>query len=341
MLIAAVFLSFIILLLLPFMPGIFELIRKKDAEPLFISMDYLRNPRYFGKSFKRLLHRATAGFTLSPGMRDVQLSKNEKVELTHSIKIPADKEINHIIYTIGNLISGNQVQFKKEVYVTGDASIGPNNTLQALAGDGNISIEEGVKFQRWLDGEGNIEVGRNCSLGISVSSGGRLRLAEDCIFRRLNGMPIITGNQIAATADIPGRSSLSGELLTPSTAFIRKKDTFIPHGTVINDNVVFRQDVKIGSDSILKGTIKSYGKIILEDNVTIDGNIFADGDIFIGRKAKIGGHIFSQASICISEQTIISSPEKIKSVIGKKSVKIEKDVVIYGYVTTEGDGIVI
>lgn len=341
MLIATVFLSFILLLLLPFLPGIFELIRKKDADPLFIPMDYLRNPRYFGKSFKRLLHRATAGFTLSPGMRDVKLSKDEKVELTHSLNISGNKEINHILYIIGNLVSGSRVQFKNEVYVTGDATIGPNNIFQALAGDGNITIEEGVQFQRWLDAEGNIDVSRNCSLGISASSGKRLSLAEDCVFRRLNGMPIVTGHNIITSTNLSGRPLLSGGLLNSKLPFTRKKDASIPQGTIVHDDVVFLQDVKIGSGSVIKGTVKSYGRIILEDNVTVDGNIFADDDIFIGREAKIGGHIFSQMSVYISGQTTISFPDKIKSVIGKKSVKIEQDVVIYGYVATEGDGIVI
>ena len=341
MLISTVFIFFIILLLLPFLPGILELIRKKDAEPLFIKMDYIRNPRYFGKSFKMLLHRATAGFTLCPGMRDVRLSKDEKVEIAHSLNISANKETDHMLYIMGNLVTDSDAQFTKEVYVTGDAVIGPNNIFQALAGDGDITIAEGVQVQRWLDAEGDIDVGQNCRLGISVSSGSMLSLSKDCVFRRVNGMPIITGRNRITSINSPAEPSLSIELLTSRPSFIRRKDNSIPPGTIIKDNIVFLQDIKIGCNSIIKATIKSYGKIILEDNVTIDGNVFADGDIIIGRKSKIGGHIFSQMSVYISEQVTISCPEKIKSVIGKKSVKIEQDVVVYGYVATEGDGIVI
>ena len=67
----------------------------------------------------------------------------------------------------------------------------------------------------------------------------------------------------------------------------------------------------------------------------------ADGDIFIEGNVRISGHVFSQQSIYISAQTIIGCPQKIKSIIGKKAVRIEKYVSIYGYVSTEGNGIVI
>jgi predicted acyltransferase (DUF342 family) len=338
MLIFLIFIFFIILFLLPFLPGIIELIRKEDAKPLFVSMDYIRNPRYFGKSFTRMIHRATAGFTFSPGIRDIQLSKSERVELTNSIDIPANKELNHMLYVIGKLASGDHVQFNKEVYATDDVSIGPDNMIQALAGDMKVTIAEGVKFNRWLDAEGDIEIGAKCNLGISVSSGSMLFLSSNCIFRRLYGMPIATGHSGLTAMDLPEPTSPPYKMLPNGLSFIRRHDSSISAGTIIYDDVVFPQDVRIGQGATFKGHIKSYGKIVIEDDVIIEGNVFADGDIIIGRNARIGGHVFSQMSITISGRTIISRPERIKSVIGKKSISIERDVTIYGYVATEGNG---
>ena len=51
-------------------------------------MNYIKDPRYFGKSFKQLLHQATDGFTAAPGIRDVQLSKKESLEITGSNGYP-------------------------------------------------------------------------------------------------------------------------------------------------------------------------------------------------------------------------------------------------------------
>lgn len=305
-------------------------------------MDYIRNPRYFGRSFKRLLHQATAGFTLTPGIRDVKLSKDEKLEISGFHNVSANKEINHMLYIIGGLVSGSNARFNKEIYVVEKAEIGSYNTIQALAGDGNVTVDKGVRFLRWLDAEGDIDVNPDCNLGISASSDKMLSLKGNCFFRRIYGMPVITGPGNNDTRRVVEDNHLtpSGPLPSPSH-FIRRNDSFITPGTICDDNVVFTRDVLIGSGSLFKGSIKCYGKIVLQDNVTVKGNIFADEDIIIGQNIKIDGHVFSQMSIYISEWTVISRPDKIKSVVGKKSVRIEQNVTIYGYVTTEGEGTVL
>jgi predicted acyltransferase (DUF342 family) len=339
--ISIVFVLFILLFFLPFLPGIIEMVRKEDADPLYIAMNYIKDPRYFGKSFKELLHHATDGFTAAPGIRDVQLSKKESLEITGSMDILAAEEVDHLLCVQGDLVSRGNAHFNKEVYVTGSASVGPNNIIQVLAVDGNVAIAADVQLNRWLDAEGDIDIGAGCNLGISASSGRKLHLAQNCIFRRLYGVPIVTGNnKITAMHHFKPPLPLS-EPVPPELSFVRIKDHTVPPGTIIDKNVVFPQDVQIGYGSILRGNIKSYGKLVLEDNVTIDGNLFADGDIIIGRGAKISGHVFSQKTVHISGGTVISCPDTIKSVIGKKSVRIEENVTIYGYVTTEGEGVVV
>jgi len=338
MYIAISFILFILLFFLPFLPGVIELFRKEDAEPLFISMDYIRNPRYFGKAFKRLLHRATAGFTLSPGVRDIKLSKDEKVELAHSINISAESQINRILYVIGEFVSGGRARFTKEVYVTDNAVIGRDNILQAFAGDMDVAVGKGTQFLRWLDAEGEIRIEEGCNLGINASSGGRLIIGRECLFRRLFGMPIVTGQDYNAGEYNKEMPLSFPETLSLPSAFIRKKDSYIPPGTIFDGNIVFTHDVLIGSGTVIKGDIKCYGKIVLQENVIIEGNIFADKDIIVGQNARIWGHVFSQMSVYISEKTVVSCLDKIKSVIGKKSISIEQGVIIYGFVTTEGEG---
>jgi len=341
MMISIVFVLFILLFILPFLPGITELVRKEDAEPLYIAMNYIKDPRYFGKSFKELLHRATDGFTAAPGTRDVQLSKKESLEITGSMDVLNAEKIDHLLCVQGNFVSCGNAQFNKEVYVTGNASVGPNNIIQVMAANGNVTIGADVQLNRWLDADGNIDIGAHCNLGISASSGRKLRLGQDCLFRRLYGVPITTGdNRIIAMNHFKPPLPPT-EPVPPELSFVRIKDHTVPPGTIMDKNVVFPQDVQIGYGSIFTGNIKSYGKLVLEDNVTIDGNLFADGDITIGRGAKISGHVFSQKNVYISGGTVVSCPDTIKSVIGKKSVRIEENVTIYGYVTTEGEGVVV
>jgi predicted acyltransferase (DUF342 family) len=341
MTISIIFVLFIALFFLPFLPGISELVRKEDADPLYIAMDYIKDPRYFAKSFKQLLYQATDGFTAAPGTRDIRLSKKESLETTGSMNVLKAGEVNHLLCIQGDLVTRGNFRFHKEVFVTGNVSMGPNDTIQVLAAGGNITVGTDVQLTRWLDADGDIDIGAGCNLGISASSGRKLRLSQNCFFRRLYGVPITTGSGEVPTINDFEPSLVPMELTSPELSFVRIKDRTIPPGTIMEKNVVFPQNVQIGCDSILKGNIKSYGKLVLEDNVTIDGNLFADDDITIGPGAEISGHVFSQKNVYISGGTIISRPDSIKSVVGKKSVRIEQNVTIYGYVTTEGEGTIV
>ena len=338
MLIAITALILIILFVLPFLPGILEWIRKQDAEPLFISMKYIRNPRYFGKSFRSILKSANVNLAANPGMHTLTLSKEEKVEVTRSVHFRKNMAIDHLVYTIGNMNSDDCVLFNKEVYVTGNAVFGGDNVIQAIAGDGNITLGEGVLCHRWLDAEGTIRAGRNCTLGISASSGNKLFLEKDCSFHRLFGMPVVTGRKETFAGHSIEAASLPRKLLSNGLTFVTVDDRAIPPGFVVNEDIVFLNDVLVGSGVRFKGSIKSHGKLVMKDDVVVEGNIFSEGDIVIGRNTIVCGHVFSQMTVRIAEKSVISCPDKIKSVVGKKAVYLEPDVTIYGLVTTEGEG---
>lgn len=332
------FILFAVFFALPFFPAISEVIRKQDSNPLFISMDYNKDPRYFCKSFKKIIKIAVAGLTGDHQIREVILSKKEEIQITKSLHVTTGEQMEMLLYVQGDMVSDANVLFNKEIYVSGNAHIGPGNILHVLAAEGNMTIADGTEFERWLDAEGDLKIGSQCHLGISASCGGRLDIADGCVFRRLYGMPVTTGT----IQSVDNMKGLSVEPLPqPGSSFVRKTDKVVAEGSVLNGNIVFLKDVIIGRNSIVNGSVKCYGDIRLEDNVKIYGNIFADGKINVGRKAIIIGHIFSQNSILISEHSIISKPGVIKSVLGKKSVRLAPDVTIYGYISTEGRGRVI
>lgn len=335
MTIIIVFIFFILLLILPFLPGIAERVSKHDADPLFINMDYVRDPRYFPKSFKSFLQKATAGFVIGPEIRDVHLSKQEKIQFTKSLIVAADGKINHLLYIHGSLVTGDNAQIIKDAYATGDVSIGVNNIIRVLVAEGKMAIASGTKIERWLDAGSIMTVGENCNLGICASSGDKIYIDQNCLFRRLYGMPIITGNEQAAAA-LP-----KADFLPLTSAFVRMKDREIPAGTVIDKHIVFTKDLNIGRNTVFMGDLKSYGNVVIKEDVIIYGSVFADGDIYISAGTKIGGNVFSQKAVYIEKQVVIGRADAVKSVVGKKMVGIEQNVTIYGYVTTEGDGITV
>lgn len=359
-----IFVVFFILLLIPFIPAVVELIRPRDALPLFIRMDYSKEPRYFGRSFKGILKNSVSADT-SPGIREVKLSRNEKVEIASSRRIGIGENVDHILYIIGDLVSEDKARLNKEVYVTGDASIGSMNTLRAIACEGRLYLSSNVSIARWADAEGRVEAGDSCDLGINISSGNELRIGRGCKFKRLYGTPIITYSfeglcpSNSLKKDIFENIFLgvlkglrpfmdSGNIDRQSTiravsddAWIVDKDCMtVPPLTRVEGNLIVKKDLKVRNGCDIVGSIKTYGDLTLESDVRISENVFSEGDIEIGEYSTIAGDIFSQGGITIKGKARIGSPGEIKSVIGKRRISLGPDVIIYGYVMTEGSGIV-
>jgi len=334
MMLILAFMLLCLLFFLPFAAGIRELKRKQDDAPLFINMDYCKNPRYFAVSFRNLLIKSING--RSEGLHALQLSKRETVQIANSAKHTDGAVLENVLYIINDLSSGEDVVFEKEVYVRGNAHIGAGNHLQALACDGDIHLLRGTRFFRWLDAEGGIQVDEECDLGVSATCAGKLDLAPRCSFIRLYGFPVstcrgsIAGKEdcLAGTGDIAVFESESTE------RNISKLDPYsIKHCSIITNTTL-----TIGDHSIIGGHVKSHKKLIIGASVTILGNLFAEGDIEIGLQSRVLGTVFSQGCITLKQGAIIGTRDRIKSVIGKKGIFLDNGVRVYGYVATEGKG---
>ena len=324
------FMMFLFLLLLPFLPAIKELVQPLDARPLSINMDYNRDPRYFGNSFKRILKRALRTEKLSEGKKRITLSKSETVEIVSKTKIPAGDNVDHLMYVMGNFISLEKVTLDKEIYVDGKASIGERNTLRALAAEGKVSLASKTRVIRWVDAEGEFIAARSCNLGWSISSGNRLKIHPYCRFRRLYGMPVLTSDE-GLEKEISDKDQECEEI--GDAAFISDKDwTIIPPYTKINKALIFKQNLRIKRNCVLEKDVKTYKKLVLEEGVRIKGNVFADNSITTGSSTRIFGNIFSQEAIHLGKGSKIGRAGATKSVVARGEVVLDRGVVIYGYV---------
>ncbi len=339
MIIILAFAVLVLMFVCPFLPGIIEYYQKTDADPLFVPIDFSRTPRYFGASFRHILSASLSHLDVEKDqITDIMLSKKEKVEITADKIIPAGERVDHILNVRGNLKSGNNVKFNTNIFATGNVFLGEANDVHVLAADGNVSIAQGTKIDRWVDAEDVLDVAANCDLGISATSGGVLRIAENNRFRRLYGMPIVAGIN-GQPQPVAFENKLFTEVILPDNSFIRRRKKRVNDDTEVAQNIVFEKSVKIGSGCIFRGAVKSYGNIDIKDNVAVYGNVFADGDVRVGRGSVVLGNLFSQGSIYLASGVKVSRPGVFKSVIGKKAVYIEKGVTIYGYVATEGKGL--
>jgi predicted acyltransferase (DUF342 family) len=334
MMLTVAFMLLILLFLLPFAAGIRELRRKDDAAPLFINMDYCKDPRYFAVSFRKLLIKSLEGH--SEGLHALNLSKREEVQIADRAQHNDGAVLENILYIKNDLDSEKNVTFEKEVYVQGNVRIGEGNHLQALACDGDIHILRGTRLFRWLDAEGSIRVDEECDLGVSATCGGKLDLAPKCSFIRLYGFPVATSTDSASGKD-DGIAGTEDIAVFESKSTERNISHLDPY-SVKNCSIITDSTLTIGEHSIIRGHVKSHKKLIIGASVTIMGNLFAEEDIEIGLESRVLGTVFSQGVITLKQGAIIGTRDRIKSVIGKKGILLENGVRVYGYIATEGKG---
>ncbi len=122
------------------------------------------------------------------------LSRKEKILVSPSRTVPAGRNVNHILCIAGDLISEEKAYFRKEIYATGHAVLGPENVVQALAADGTVTLGMHTSVLRWADAGQAADIRAGCNLGVGLSCGGEIRIARGCSFQRLYGFPIITGS---------------------------------------------------------------------------------------------------------------------------------------------------
>lgn len=309
---------------------------KRDPLPLFINIDYLKEPRYFSLSFRSFFQKVFEKSELDVGIHEIKLSKPETVEIFDGGTFNKDKIVENIFYVKSDLATKEETEFTKEVYVRGNTVIGENNKLRALACDGEVKIGAGTLINRWVDAEGKVDIAEGCNLGISITTGNELHVKNDCKFKRLYGTPVTTGRnkQIKTVENLH-----ECEVYKPTEQSLDIKE--IAENTINDFSIITAHDLKVGTNSRINGHIKAYKSVVIEENVIITGNIFADGDIRIGKNSTVLGNVFSQDEVILDSMVTIGQEGKIKSVIGNSSILLAGGVTVHGYVSTDGDGIVL
>jgi len=321
---------FLLMFLLPFLPGIRELVQPQDSSPLHINMNYSKDPRYFGKSFRSILDKRLATVDLQSDMQTVKLSKKEAVLFSANLTVPEDSRINYVLYVTDNFVSRERCIFEKEIYTGGKATVGDECEIRALAADARVSLGNKTNVIRWVDSEEDITTGDECDLGWSISCQKKLRIGSGSKFRRLFGMPVLTCKQ-DGDGYLPGHYTDIQDI--GDTAFKTDSEWLIvPPSTKLNKVIIATQNLLIKYGCILKGDIKTYGNLIVEEGVRITGNVFAEKDVAIAAGTRILGNIFSQGTITIASQTKIGRSGMIKSAVSRKEIVLGRGVSIFGYV---------
>jgi hypothetical protein len=348
MLKALIFLIFLMMFLTPFIPGLIELQNPTDDEALPVDLGYAKDPRYFGHSFRRMIHGAVESAGDVEAMINVKLSRQEKIEIGGAKTTAEGERTPHVLFLRGDLEGGANAVFEKEAYVQGNAFLQANTVLRALACDGNVVLGPYTRVFRWVDAEGNVMIEQGCHLGVSAASAKTIMLGPETSFRRLFGAPVRTHSPAGATAKptftpppppVQPTNPRRGKLrsIEDQVEFVNG-DLTVYEGDVVPRDLVCRGNLVAKDGAVFHGTIRAHGSAVFGKNATVFGSVFAEEEISFDDDCQVLGNVFGQDTVFLGKGCRIGQRDKIKSVIAKKAVTFSSEVVIYGFVLTEGKG---
>jgi NDP-sugar pyrophosphorylase family protein len=334
--------GFLLMLILPLLPGLLELRTPTDDDPPMIRLEYTKDPRYFGRSFRSIVAR-TVPMDQPLGECTVEMSRSEEVvRIANAVEISAGEEVEQTLYVADSLRVHDSAILRREVYSRGSVDLGEHCTVRAVAADGILNAASGLKVVRWLDSEREINLASHSDLGMSVSCEGMLRLGFGSSFRRLFGRPVSLGEFFYSEWSLPSaeqQAVLSTEdVKVISDACICVREFRGLPEQIINGDLVSRGDVSIEQLSSVMGSVKAHGAVVLHPGALIMGNLFAEGDIVLKSGSRVLGNVFSQGRILMEADCVIGRPGRVKSLIARRGIRISRGCAIYGYVLSEGPG---
>jgi predicted acyltransferase (DUF342 family) len=335
---------FVALLFLPFVPGLIEVYKPRDQYPLPVNMEYTKDPRYLGKSAWSIVRKALAEHKDADGLHEITMHKEETVEVSGDRVVPRKSKLETLVYARGDLTLQEGVVAEHDLFVEGAAHVAPGCQIRALACEGDVTLRRECTVTRWLDAVGAVDVGPECSVGVSLSSTRRIRLDTGVKFRRLFGDPIETAgasDAVAAAPAEPYRPRRPEKIETvEDTVVLEAGDHRIDPGREIERPLVVKGDLDVGKDAVLWGSVRVYGKTRIESGAVFHGNVFTEGPVEVGEGVTILGNLFSQDEIRLARGVRIGRSGHAKSVIARMGLHLSPDVRIFGYVVAEGEGTV-
>ena len=199
---------------------------------------------------------------------------------------------------------------------------------------------------RWLDAEGEIDTGSGCDLGVNCSAEGIVKIDRNCKFLRLFGKPIVTYNYIETDygeADVAVDERKLPEVVSTIddiAMFVKGKITLPPYLRVDRDMIV-KGDLVTKEEVVIRGSVTVYGKTVIGRESCVHGDIFPARLVTVERGATVLGNIFSQSGVYLDDGVRVGKAGGVKSVIGKREIRLAANVCIHGYVLTEGKGMVV
>jgi hypothetical protein len=252
-----------------------------------------------------------------------------------------------------------EAKLPMELYA-GEALRGGRRCLyRAVLGEKGIRLGAESVVLRWLHGEAEVEVDRDCALYGRVSAEQYLRLAPGCRFERLYAPRIEFGGEgLATEAGAPkawGRSP--GEVTEEAgamgggvpalhveatgarsdTRWLATGDLEIPPGSILRCDVVATGRLQIGAGTRIVGSVKSHLGLTIGEGVRVEGSVVSASGMHLKADCLVDGPVIAEREVVIETGCRLGAPEAPTTVTAPH-IHVAPGVIAFGTVWAREGG---
>jgi hypothetical protein len=332
-----------------------------------IDTGYVRVEDYFARSFRAKVSEwvKLAPYAAMPdGTRLVKKGK-ERLRLTNSCQYPPQSQLDDVLIVRGGFQCSAGCVFHREIFVSGDATIGVGSRLQSIAADGNLTIGDSVRITRWADSAGELAIGVNASVG-SKTTAGRIIYLQDGVRIKSAFAPTVStapkGKAIASVTESPvlpelelpvlGSPPAMAEILAKSGVDVGRLIEQEPHCWIYDGDLrpaapiriltglIVRGDCILPEGSVIEGDIKSKASLSLGARSVCRGNAIAEGDLTVGASARFCGVLHSGGTLRIHAGARGGDPAAHAAAYAADNLLLSGNVIIHGKVAA-GENVIV
>jgi predicted acyltransferase (DUF342 family) len=354
-------LAFLSLVAICFIPALIELRWPKDPGPVDVDLDRDIEERYFAKAFREYLRNSMdkplteldlaseqfewLHYVSAKRVRvSIHRGPEEVLVIDGDVSVPAGTRCEAVLFVKGNLTSGENCQFERELYVEGDCHIGVGSQLLCLTGK-NVVLSNGCRVIGWVDAEEELKIGHGCEV-FSRATGGKLVAIAGKSYLKSVAAPLIEISQVSDRSQAGQKESVANQGLTrqeitwlpewddilrqnfgkrsiEEIAFYleRLAGAEIPHNAIVK-RVNYLGLIKKPLEALstnqkphymrslpvwlqAPGTLRVKGSVNIPDEERVLYDLIVEGDIVTGRKVRFENSVQSHGSTTLGSANYV------------------------------------
>ena len=343
------FLTAMLLMVLPFVPTLREWLAPTDDAPLPIDQNATHELRHFADSLRTLighllgqapthdeLHRI--GKTLfHNGTQVTILHDDDGLDvLATGVELQAAGKLAHIAIFADRAQIAAGCETLADIFAMKDIQVGPSAQLRSCCANQHMQLAQNVLIHRWADAD-TITAGRDLTVHGRITALSSIRFSDNSQFVRAGAPVMHFGDRDDAHVIATEVDALP---LPSNRRYVFDGDTTISDEIPCDGDFIVRGSAQIAAGSSVFGSIKAHDFLRLQESVSVAGSVISGRGIVIGAGCAILGPLISEDDIIIGPNSIIGSAAIPTTIICRKLV-VAKGVVIYGVVTTQDSAYVV